>query len=251
MDLQWVKLRATGYHRSPKPIPHIYIETPFSLKNKPDYINTEAQLPANFLRHNMVLLRTPQHSSSSSKLTSSSLFISMSAFMALCAKKAGRLTRKLKPNPMSDRKLDLKSSPLITRPKQLITTLSNKAISFVHRKKLDEEGSDVVEPELKDWGDGGVWQRSILMGDKCEPLDFSGVIYYDIDGKQLNEVPIRSPRASPLPGYLTRAGKSELWVSHPPGIWGRSPAGCHRRKRHVANVNVTYCVFFYGFTSVL
>lgn len=111
---------------------------------------------------------------------------------------------------MSDRKLDLKSSPLVTRPKQLITTLSNKAISFMHRKKLDEEGSDAGGPELKDWGDGGVWQRTILMGDKCEPLDFSGVIYYDSDGKQLNEVPIRSPRASPLPGYLTRAGKSEL-----------------------------------------
>ncbi|XP_062160073.1 uncharacterized protein LOC133867351 [Alnus glutinosa] len=158
----------------------------------------------------MVLLKTPQHGSgSSSKLTSAGLFISMSAFMALCAKKAGRLSRKLKPKPMSDRKLDLKSSPLVTRPKQLITTLSNKAISFMH-PKLDKEGSDAGGPELKDWGDGGVWQRTILMGDKCEPLDFSGVIYYDSDGKQLNEVPIRSPRASPLPGYLTRAGKSEL-----------------------------------------
>ncbi|KAE8124994.1 hypothetical protein FH972_019832 [Carpinus fangiana] len=162
----------------------------------------------------MVVLKTPEHGCGSAKLTSAGLFISMSAFMALCAKKAGRISRKLKPKPMmmmSNRKFDPKTSPLVTRPKQLITTMSNKAIKFMHRKKMgEEEGGDAGGPELKDWGNGGVWQRTILMGDKCEPLDFSGVIYYDSDGKQLNEVPLKSPRASPLPGYLTRAGKSGL-----------------------------------------
>lgn len=85
-----------------------------------------------------------------------------------------------------------------------MTQISNKAISFIHgKKRVDEDDDDVgVGPE--EFGDGGVWQKTILMGDKCQPLDFSGVIYYDSTGKQLNEIPLRSPRASPLPGYLTK-----------------------------------------------
>ncbi|KAI4339002.1 hypothetical protein MLD38_023992 [Melastoma candidum] len=67
-----------------------------------------------------------------------------------------------------------------------------------------EEGDHEQEEYEFDFGKGGVWQRTILMGDKCQPLNFSGVIYYDEKGKQLDHVPIRFPRASPLPGYLTR-----------------------------------------------
>lgn len=176
-----------------------------------------------------MFLKAPEHGGSCTPKVSSqgSLFISVSAFMALCAKKAGRVSRKLKPKSGSfNRKIEQlgvlgSSTPLVSRPKELITTLSNKAITFMNRKKVGEEemgGAGAGGPdkdthrelEEEDWGDGGVWQRSILMGDKCQPLDFSGVIYYDSNGRQLNEVPLRSPRASPLPGYLTRAGKSEL-----------------------------------------
>lgn len=100
----------------------------------------------------------------------------------------------------------------MSKPKQLITSISNKAITYMQqhmKKKGDHDsvdgGSNSVGTD--EWGDGGVWQRAILMGDKCEPLDFSGVIYYDSHGKQLNDVPLRSPRASPLPGYLDRKKK--------------------------------------------
>ena len=175
-----------------------------------------------------MFLKAPEHGGSCTPRVSShgSLFISVSAFMALCAKKAGRVSRKLKPKSGSfNRKIEQlgvlgSSTPLVSRPKELITTLSNKAITFMNRKKVGEEEMGGAggpnknrhrELEEDDWGDGGVWQRSILMGDKCQPLDFSGVIYYDNNGRQLDEVPLKSPRASPLPGYLTRAGKSELW----------------------------------------
>ncbi|XWS37687.1 hypothetical protein CRYUN_Cryun19dG0066400 [Craigia yunnanensis] len=132
------------------------------------------------------------------------------SFMALCAKHAGRISKKLKPKPKENGlasdspRFYVPKSPLKSpRPKQLLTTISNKAITLVHRKKIVEEnGNDVGE----EFGDGGVWQRSILMGDKCQPLDFSGVIYYDSKGNQLEELPIRSPRASPLPGYLAQRG---------------------------------------------
>ncbi|XP_022736727.1 uncharacterized protein LOC111289723 [Durio zibethinus] len=130
------------------------------------------------------------------------------SFMALCAKQAGRVSKKLKPKPKenglaSDSPRFFVRKPLLKspRPKQLLATISNKAITLVHRKKPGEEnGKDVGE----EFGDGGVWQKAILMGDKCQPLDFSGVIYYDGKGNQLDELPIRSPRASPLPGYLAQ-----------------------------------------------
>ncbi|MBA0768683.1 hypothetical protein Gotri_017467, partial [Gossypium trilobum] len=75
----------------------------------------------------------------------------------------------------------------------------NKAIKLVNRKKAGEK----TGKEEEEIGDGGVWQRAILMGDKCQPLDFSGVIYYDSKGNQVEELPFRSPRASPMPAYLT------------------------------------------------
>ncbi|KAJ8493600.1 hypothetical protein OPV22_015321 [Ensete ventricosum] len=57
----------------------------------------------------------------------------------------------------------------------------------------------------EDGGDG-VWRRTILMGEKCQPLDFSGVIYYDADGRRLSEVPTqRSPLRSPLPSLALKA----------------------------------------------
>ncbi|CAL5038371.1 unnamed protein product [Urochloa decumbens] len=48
--------------------------------------------------------------------------------------------------------------------------------------------------------EGGVWRKEILMGERCQPLDFSGVIYYDADGRRLaHPPPPRSPMRSPLP----------------------------------------------------
>lgn len=92
-------------------------------------------------------------------------------------------------------------SPL-AKPKQLFVNLSNKAIHFRHKSNNKPKSvSRGIEGEL-DFGDGGLWQRNILMGDKCQPLDFSGVIYYDNNGKQLPEFPMKSPRASPLPSYM-------------------------------------------------
>ncbi|KAK9118436.1 hypothetical protein Scep_016529 [Stephania cephalantha] len=94
--------------------------------------------------------------------------------------------------PSRSPKVAPKMSPLASS-KQLLTSISNKAIAFTHKKKA--ESDDVAGGGF---GDGGLWQRSILMGEKCQPPDFSGVIYYDSYGKQLSEMPPRSPRATPL-----------------------------------------------------
>ncbi|KAL5722293.1 hypothetical protein ACHQM5_005831 [Ranunculus cassubicifolius] len=106
------------------------------------------------------------------------IIISISAFLSLFAKQASRVSRKLKPeSPRIGQKLSASPSP-----KQLT--------------KDDTFGND------DGFGDGGVWQRSIMRGDKCQPPCFSGVIYYDPTGNQISELPPKTPRAGPLPEYV-------------------------------------------------
>lgn len=38
-----------------------------------------------------------------------------------------------------------------------------------------------------------LWKKTILMGEKCQPLRFPGAIFYDSEGNQLSEPP-KSPR---------------------------------------------------------
>lgn len=97
----------------------------------------------------------------------------------------------------------------LAKPKKFLAKISGKTITLRHKKKVkkkEEEKKEIEDDE--DFGDGGLWQRDILMGDKCQPLDFSGVIYYDRNGKRLSELPMKSPRASPLPSYLYASSKS-------------------------------------------
>ncbi|XP_010479329.1 PREDICTED: uncharacterized protein LOC104758198 [Camelina sativa] len=151
---------------------------------------------------------TPEHNSSSSS-SSSHKRLSVSflvSIMVLCARHANRLSKKLKLKPKKQTRSggerfrwNLTSSPLRSpRTKELLTSLSNKAMTMIGRKNTAEKNAAAAEEE-----EHGLWQREILMGGKCEPLDFSGVIYYDCNGRLLNEVPPRSPRSTPLPVYPT------------------------------------------------
>lgn len=130
------------------------------------------------------------------KRLASGVLQSITSLWFLCAKQAVSASRKLKDNSKIS-----PDSPMIKRPKKLIVSISNKAMGLRHRNKrtgkLKDDGGE-------DSGDDGVWQRDILMGDKCQPLDFSGVIYYDRDGKRTEEFPMRSPRVSPLPSYVSK-----------------------------------------------
>ncbi|OEL37287.1 hypothetical protein BAE44_0001694 [Dichanthelium oligosanthes] len=66
----------------------------------------------------------------------------------------------------------------------------------------------------KDGGDEPcVWQRTILLGRRCQPLEFAGAIHYDGEGQRLWQ-PRTPPQSSPLPrspvhpselGYMDRA----------------------------------------------
>ncbi|KAL8157431.1 hypothetical protein AgCh_002216 [Apium graveolens] len=134
----------------------------------------------------------------------------------LCAKHARRVSRNCSANSITkdhdqssphskqgnyDQEV-VPKSPLRS-PKKFITSISNKAITpfLMYQKKSgdgDDDQSSKGEKLLEEegFGEGGLWQKDILMGEKCQPHEFSGVIYYDRDGKQISELPPRSPRAS-------------------------------------------------------
>ncbi|CAK7326505.1 unnamed protein product [Dovyalis caffra] len=102
-------------------------------------------------------------------------------------------------------------SPLAS-PKKFGPRISSKAIPFMYRKKDGDDDQDTEAPEIGTkvetggFGEGGLWQKSILMGERCQPPEFSGVIFYDGHGNQQSQMP-RSPRASPLPSFSFPAVK--------------------------------------------
>ncbi|KAJ0683312.1 hypothetical protein HanPI659440_Chr16g0656951 [Helianthus annuus] len=160
------------------------------------------------------------------------LFVLASAVVALCANHGRRTSRK------QESKLDVISnnnnmfdnyslekddqyqekfpprSPLRS-PKQLITTISNKAMSslIINHKRSGGSGGGGDRVVDEGFGEGGLWQKEILMGEKCQPPEFSGVIYYDCDGKQVSEFPPRSPRSpriAPSPEFTFPVIKSQV-----------------------------------------
>lgn len=174
----------------------------------------------------MVLTAATRYSPSQTVFAIMGLFLIAVALAALCAKKSGRSPRSLasqqhlaKPDITSLNPKHVSSSPRSPQvlPKQLVASISNKVMSprFSLMKKKDELNGEFVEDEeeqgrsnngsnksgSRGFGEGGVWQKSILMGDRCRPPQFSGPIYYDSQGNRLQELP-RSPRAGPLPTYF-------------------------------------------------
>ncbi|KMS97543.1 hypothetical protein BVRB_5g126040 [Beta vulgaris subsp. vulgaris] len=119
--------------------------------------------------------KKPKQILDSSKIVALGLLESVAALAYLCAKFTRRASQKL----------------------------VRKTLKPRNNKQILGRRNGVVENDFgeESFGDGGLWRRSILMGDKCEPLDFSGVIYYDVDGNKLAEPPMKSPRASPFVGY--------------------------------------------------
>ncbi|KAK9288110.1 hypothetical protein L1049_016557 [Liquidambar formosana] len=142
------------------------------------------------------------HAGSSRRLAIG-FFVSVSSLLASCAKHASRVSRNLKTKARNSR-ITPKS------PAKLLTSISNKAMFHQKKRVGGESEGGAAKGQFGGGGDdddGGLWQRSILMGDKCQPLAFSGVIYYDSNGNQVSELPMRSPRASPLPSYVYSAAK--------------------------------------------
>ncbi|KAL2340621.1 hypothetical protein Fmac_008561 [Flemingia macrophylla] len=132
----------------------------------------------------------------SPKRQAQKLLVNVAELLAMAAKRARRLPRKLKAAASAAGKEEWRME--LRLPKKVLRGISEKTVPFI-QKQMQQKKKKKKKGEGEEWGQGGVWQKAILMGDKCEPLDFSGVIYYDSNGKQLNHMPLKSPRASPLP----------------------------------------------------
>ncbi|KAL8533432.1 hypothetical protein ACS0TY_009715 [Phlomoides rotata] len=109
------------------------------------------------------------------------LFVSVTLLVSLCAKHAKKYTSKTgDPNTAK--------APL----KQMVAAISHKGMTVNGKKSSSDGGRNNKEDE-----DSGVWQKAILMGEKCQPPEFSGVIYYDYSGNRVPEMP-KSPRNTPM-----------------------------------------------------
>ncbi|GFP96636.1 hypothetical protein PHJA_001807700 [Phtheirospermum japonicum] len=127
------------------------------------------------------------------------LFVSITLLVALCAKHARKYS-----SETSDQTNTPLKSPLPSAAKQLITNISHKAMMpLVHAKKSGVFGNNNKNNKLGQ-EESGLWQKAILMGEKCQPPEFSGVIYYDYAGNRIPEMP-KSPRAGNMSPFTTFA----------------------------------------------
>ena len=67
---------------------------------------------------------------------------------------------------------------------RLSSSISSKALAMtkmISFRKVEAEDADDYQ------SDEAVWRKSIMMGERCRPLDFSGKIVYDSKGNILQE----------------------------------------------------------------
>lgn len=110
-------------------------------------------------------------------------------FMATCHRNLSSTARRLR-TMKTGRTLDSRFSsgryimPFMTNGMKRSTGCGlRNAFSRNSMKKMIEQEDEEEE---------GVWKRTILWGEKCQPLEYSGAIYYDCNGRRL-ATPLRSP----------------------------------------------------------
>ncbi|XP_010924749.1 uncharacterized protein [Elaeis guineensis] len=134
------------------------------------------------------------------------LFHTVSVLVNTCTKHMSRATRRIRSHGTFSKLSFSKSraAPFLARGASFIPFLDAKK-KGVEGEGDDDKTSKSSEEEEEIEEEERLWQRTILMGEKCQPLDFSGVIYYDSAGRQLKELPFvpRSPLRSPLPSFAT------------------------------------------------
>ncbi|XP_057481090.1 uncharacterized protein LOC130768101 [Actinidia eriantha] len=90
----------------------------------------------------------------------------------------------LKPSK-KERTVHLVDKKVISR---LQSNISSKALLMVKMMSWKKVRGEEEEEEVELEGFGGeeaVWRRTIIMGEKCRPLEFSGKILYDVNGNLL------------------------------------------------------------------
>lgn len=123
-----------------------------------------------------------------------SLAQAVTALMGTCARQLSRAARRLHRRPRARQAL---AASLSSRA--IVPFLEKAAGSKRRRRREQDEPSFEAEED-------GVWRKEIMMGERCQPLEFSGAIYYDAEGRRLEQPPTpRSPLRSPLPSITLAA----------------------------------------------
>ncbi|KAK4426568.1 hypothetical protein Salat_1425400 [Sesamum alatum] len=108
--------------------------------------------------------------------------------MFLCGSRKGVLKSSRSRGEKRTVRLGGKKKPVMEKMK---SSLSSKALlmaKIISWRKVDDvgEAEDYCYREEEEEGeDGAVWKKTIIKGEKCRPLDFSGRILYDSDGNLL------------------------------------------------------------------
>ncbi|KAL5069101.1 hypothetical protein RYX36_019988 [Vicia faba] len=101
-------------------------------------------------------------------------------------------------------------SSLIDTSNKIINKICKAIIGFNEKqqKELSTSSKNIIKKFYKvihnhlmkmkkQKDDKCLWKKTILMGEKCQPLEFPGAIFYDSEGNQLSEPP-KIQRSSPL-----------------------------------------------------
>jgi hypothetical protein len=133
-----------------------------------------------------------------------SLAQAVAALVGTCARRLSRAARRLHQRPRQGSAASFSSRAIVPffggAKKSLSSSAAASSSKAKSRRKAAEEEDD------------GVWRKEIMMGERCQPLDFSGVIYYDAEGQRLAQPPPpRSPLRSPLPASVKLAANAGVY----------------------------------------
>ncbi|RLN08447.1 hypothetical protein C2845_PM11G28290 [Panicum miliaceum] len=138
-----------------------------------------------------------------------SLAQAVAALMGRCARRLSRAARRLHLRPPRQGLAASLSSSRAIVPFFSGGGVIRKALSSSSSSKSKRRRRKAEDDELSFRWEDGVWRKEIMMGERCQPLDFSGAIYYDAEGRRLEQPPTpRSPMRSPLPASVVLAANA-------------------------------------------
>lgn len=93
----------------------------------------------------------------------------------------------------------------------LMNSRKKLLISKKWGRKEEEDDAELKAYDRAAMEEGGpgvdsVWQRNIMMGERCQPPDFSGIILYDVKGNRLPQFPQCSPQLNIFHASLDQTG---------------------------------------------
>lgn len=110
-------------------------------------------------------------------LTFTAIFTVFSAVIFLCGGHAGMMNSVMGREKRKTVRLGGENK------KKMKSSFSSKALLMISWRKVDDD----IHEQVDDDQDGVVWKKTIIKGEKCRPLDFSGKILYDAHGNLLSD----------------------------------------------------------------